>query len=71
MIQRRGGTARHDAVASRYARAADQLGVDILQGCEVTGFVGEGNRITGVETSRGWIGAGKVAICVVGNSGHV
>ncbi len=71
LIQRRGGTARHDAVAWGYARAADRLGVDILQGCEVTGFVREGNRVTGVETSRGRIGAGKVGICVAGNSGHV
>ena len=42
MIQRRGGTARHDAVAWGYARAADMLGVDIIQKCEVTGFVRDG-----------------------------
>jgi sarcosine oxidase subunit beta len=54
MRQRRGGTARHDAVAWGYARAADALGVDIIQNCEVTAFLkGEGGRIAGVETSRG------------------
>ncbi|MGR3984879.1 MAG: sarcosine oxidase subunit beta family protein [Gammaproteobacteria bacterium] len=67
LLQRRGGTARHDAVAWGYARAADQLGVDIIQNCEVTGFGIEGNAVTGVHTSRGFIGAGKVG-CVV--SGH-
>jgi len=71
LIQRRGGTARHDAVAWGFARAADALGVDIIQGCEVTGFVRDGDRVTGVETSRGTIGAGRVGICVAGNSGHV
>jgi len=71
LIQRRGGTARHDAVAWGYARAADALGVDIIQKCEVTGFTQSGGRITGVETSRGAIGADKVAICVAGHSGHV
>lgn len=71
LIQRRGGTARHDAVAWGYARGADRLGVDIIQNCEVTGFVREGNRITGVETTRGRIAAGRTAICVAGHSGHV
>ena len=71
LIQRRGGTARHDAVAWGYARAADRLGVDIIENCEVTGCLREGNRVTGVRTSRGDIGAGKVGICVAGNSGHV
>ena len=71
LIQRRGGTARHDAVAWGYARGADRLGVDIIQKCEVTGFVREGDAVVGVETSRGRIGAGRVAICVAGNSGHV
>ena len=69
MIQRRGGTARHDAVAWGYARAADALGVDVIQNIEVTGLAITGGRITGVETSRGGIGAGRVGICVAGNSG--
>ncbi len=71
LIQRRGGTARHDAVAWGYARAADRLGVDIIQKCEVTGFVRQGDAVVGVETTRGRIGAGRVAICVAGNSGHL
>ena len=71
LIQRRGGTARHDAVAWGYARGADRLGVDIIQKCEVTGFVRQGDAVVGVETSRGRIGAGRVAICVAGHSGHV
>lgn len=71
MIQRRGGTARHDAVAWGYARGADSFGVDIIQKCEVTGFVRDGDAVVGVETSRGRIGAGRVGICVAGHSGHV
>ena len=71
LIQRRGGTARHDAVAWGYARAADQLGVDIIQKCEVTGFLRQGDAVVGVETTRGAIGAGRVGICVAGHSGHV
>jgi methylglutamate dehydrogenase subunit A len=71
LIQRRGGTARHDAVAWGYARAADSLGVDIIQKCEVTGFVRDGDAVVGVETTRGRIGAGQIGICVAGNSGHV
>ncbi len=71
LIQRRGGTARHDAVAWGYARAADALGVDIIQQCEVTGFSIAGGRVNGVQTSRGHIGADRVGIVVAGNSGHV
>jgi sarcosine oxidase subunit beta len=74
LLQRRGGTARHDAVAWGYARAASDLGVDIIQGCEVRGFAREGGgsrRIVAVETSRGRIGAGKVGIAVAGHSGVV
>ena len=71
LIQRRGGTARHDAVAWGYARAADQLGVDIIQKCEVTGFIRQGDAVVGVETTRGAIGAGRVGICVAGHSGHL
>src|SRR5678816_2028293 len=54
LLQPRGGTARHDAVAWGYARAADALGVDILQQCEVTGLRVEGGAVTGVRTSRGF-----------------
>jgi sarcosine oxidase, subunit beta len=68
-LQRRGGTARHDAVAWGFARAADARGVDIVQNCEVTGLRIENGRVTGVETTRGAIGAKKVAIAVAGHSG--
>src|SRR5208283_2670125 len=51
LLQRRGGTARHDAVVWGYARAADRRGVDIIQNCEVTGFIREGERIAGVQTT--------------------
>ena len=72
LLQRRGGTARHDAVVWGYARAADQRGVDIIQNCEVTGFVRDQNgKITGVETSRGKISAGKVGMAVAGNTSRV
>jgi sarcosine oxidase subunit beta len=67
-LQRRGGTARHDAVAWGYARAASARGVDIVQRCEVTGIQCAGGRVTGVETSRGPIRAKKVAIAVAGHS---
>ena len=67
-LQRRGGVARHDAVAWGFARAADARGVDIIQNCEVTGLKVEGGRVTGVETTRGAIGAKKVAIAVAGHS---
>ncbi|HEX4893188.1 MAG TPA: sarcosine oxidase subunit beta family protein [Hyphomicrobiaceae bacterium] len=71
LLQRRGGTARHDAVVWGYARAADSRGVDILQNCEVIGFRREGGRVTGVETTRGTILAGKVALAVAGSTGRV
>jgi sarcosine oxidase subunit beta len=71
LLQRRAGTARHDAVAWGYARAADLRGVDILQNCEVTGFRIENGRCLGVETSRGYIGAGKVGVAVAGSSSRV
>ncbi|SLN43467.1 Sarcosine oxidase subunit beta [Oceanibacterium hippocampi] len=67
-VQRRGGTARHDAVAWGYARGADAMGVDIIQQCEVTGMRIEKGRITGVETTRGAIAAGKVAVVVAGHA---
>jgi sarcosine oxidase subunit beta len=66
--QARGGTARHDAVAWGYARAADDFGVDIIQNCEVKGFIIKQNRILGVETTRGKIMARKVAIAAAGSS---
>ncbi len=71
LMQRRGGTARHDAVAWGYARAASGLGVDIIQNCEVQGLVREGNRIVAVDTSRGRIKAGQVGIAVAGNTGRL
>jgi sarcosine oxidase subunit beta len=67
-VQRRGGIARHDAVAWAYARAADALGVDIIQNCEVLGFVRQGNAVTGVETTRGRIAAGSMGLAVAGHS---
>ncbi len=67
LLQKRGGTARHDAVAWGYARAADAAGVDIIQNCEVTGFRQHNNVIQGVETSQGFIGAGKVGCVVAGH----
>ncbi len=70
-IQRRGGTARHDAVAWGYARAADDRGVDIIQNCAVTGFIIENGTVTGVETEKGSIRAGKVACVVAGHAGIV
>jgi sarcosine oxidase subunit beta len=71
LLQRRAGTARHDAVAWGYARAADSLGVDIIENCEVTGFVMEGGRVGGVDTTRGRILAGRTGIAVAGHSSHV
>ena len=65
-LQRRGGIARHDAVVWGYARAADARGVDIIQNCEVTGIRRENGAVTGVETTRGFIGAGKVASVAAG-----
>ncbi len=69
--QGRAGVARHDAVAWGYARAADRLGVDIIQGCEVSGFLIEGGRCAGVETSRGTIRADRVGLAVAGHSSVV
>jgi len=71
LLQKRAGTARHDAVAWGYARAADERGVDLIQNCEVTGFNIDNGRVTGVETSRGKIEANKVAIVVAGRSSQV
>ncbi|WP_353645587.1 sarcosine oxidase subunit beta family protein [Mesorhizobium sp. WSM2239] len=71
LLQPKAGTARHDAVAWGYARGADRRGVDIIENCEVTGFLRDGDRITGVTTSRGEIRAAKVAVAVAGSTGHV
>ncbi|TPO11430.1 sarcosine oxidase subunit beta [Mesorhizobium sp. B1-1-5] len=71
LMQPRAGTARHDAVAWGYARGADRRGVDIIENCEVTGFLREGDRITGVSTTRGEIRAKKVALAVAGSTGRV
>ncbi len=71
LLQRRGGTARHDAVVWGYARGADQRGVDILQNCEVTGIRMEQGRAIGVETKRGFIKAGKIGLACAGHSSHV
>ena len=71
LAQHRGGTVRHDAVAWGYARAADKLGVDIIQNCEVTGLHIENGKCLGVDTNRGFIGATKVASCVAGSSSRI
>jgi sarcosine oxidase subunit beta len=71
LLQARGGTARHDAVAWGYARAADALGVDIIQNCEVKGITQQAGRVTGVETTRGFIGAKKLGVAVAGASSLV
>jgi sarcosine oxidase subunit beta len=67
-LQRSGGVNRHDAVVWAYARAAHDLGVDIIQNCEVTGLKIEAGRITGLETSRGTIRTPKVASVVAGHT---
>ncbi len=70
-VQRRAGTARHDAVAWGYARGADSRGVDIIQNCEVTGVKREDGKVTGVETSRGFIAAKKIGFAVAGNTSRL
>jgi sarcosine oxidase, subunit beta len=67
-LQRRGGVARHDAIVWGFARAADALGVDIIQNCEVTAIRRDGERVTGVETTRGSISAPKVGVVVAGHA---
>ncbi|MCB1363623.1 MAG: sarcosine oxidase subunit beta family protein [Rhodobacteraceae bacterium] len=69
--QSRAGTARHDAVAWGYARGASDRGVDIIQGCEVTGYLWDRGRIVGVETTRGEIKAKKVGMAVAGHTSHM
>ncbi len=71
-LQRRGGTARHDAVAWGYARAADALGVDIIENCEVTGFTRDaGGAVTGVTTTRGPIASRRIGVVAAGHTSVV
>jgi len=67
-LQRRAGVARHDAVAWGFARAADALGVDIIEQCEVTGINRDGGQVTGIETTRGTINSKKIGVVVAGNA---
>jgi sarcosine oxidase subunit beta len=71
LYHKRGGTARHDAVAWGYARGADSRGVDLIENCEVTGIRIEGGKVVGVSTTRGEIAARKVGIVAAGRSGQV
>ncbi|MDA8068387.1 MAG: sarcosine oxidase subunit beta family protein [Actinomycetota bacterium] len=66
--QPRAGIAKHDHVAWAFARAADALGVDLIQNCEVTGLEVSGGQVTGVSTSLGLLAARRVAICAAGHS---
>lgn len=67
-VQWRGGISRHDAVVWAFARAATRLGVDVVQGCEVLGFVKDGDAVVGVETTRGRISAPRICLSVAGHS---
>src|SRR6185437_12857886 len=71
LLQRRGGTVRHDAVAWGYARAAAALGVDIIEDCDVTGVSTAGGVAVGVETSRGYVKAGRIVFAVAGHTGAI
>ncbi|HZQ60450.1 MAG TPA: sarcosine oxidase subunit beta family protein [Casimicrobiaceae bacterium] len=71
LLQPRGGTVRHDAVAWGYARAADALGVDIVQRCEVTGIRVERGAVAGLHTTQGDIATRRIGIAVAGNSSQV
>ena len=71
LLQKRGGTVRHDAVAWGYARGASDRGVDVIQNCEVTGIDIVDGRAVGVQTSRGAIKAKKIGIAVAGSSSRV
>jgi sarcosine oxidase, subunit beta len=66
--QPRAGIAKHDYVAWGFARRADAAGVDLVQDCAVTGFTTDGDRVTGVRTTRGDIAAGRVALCAAGST---
>ena len=67
-LQKRAGTARHDAVAWGYARGADSMGVDIIQNCEVKGIKRKGNTIEGLETTKGFIKTSKIGVAAAGHS---
>ncbi len=71
LLQRRGGTVRHDAVAWGYARAASALGVDIIENCEVTAVRTQGAAASGVETTRGFVGAGRIVFATAGHTAQV
>jgi methylglutamate dehydrogenase subunit A len=71
LLQRRGGTVRHDAVAWGYARAASALGVDIIEDCEVTGVRAAGSAATGVETTRGYVQAERIVFATAGHTGMI
>ncbi len=71
LLQRRGGTVRHDAVAWGYARAAAALGVDIIEHCEVTGVHTQGGSATAVETTHGAVQAGRIVFATAGHTGLV
>jgi len=71
LLQRRGGTVRHDAVAWGYARAATALGVDIIENCEVTGVRAAAGVATGVETTRGYVRADRIVFAVAGHTGAI
>jgi methylglutamate dehydrogenase subunit A len=71
LLQPRGGTVRHDAVAWGYARAAAALGVHIIEDCEVTGVRTAGGMASGVETSRGYVAANRIVFAVAGHTGAV
>ena len=71
LLQRRGGTVRHDGVAWGYARGADSRGVDIIQHCEVTGIRSENGKVQGVDTNRGFIKCKKLGLAAAGNSSEV
>jgi methylglutamate dehydrogenase subunit A len=71
LVQRRGGTARHDAVAWGYARAATSLGVDIIENCEVTGLRTAGGTAIGVETTAGYVKADRIVFATAGHTGMI
>ena len=68
-MQKRAGTARHDAVAWGYARGADAMGVDIIQNCEVKGIkTNSGDEVEGIETTKGFIKTKKIGVAAAGHS---
>jgi methylglutamate dehydrogenase subunit A len=71
LVQRRGGTVRHDAVAWGYARAATALGVDIIEHCEVTGVRANGMVASGVDTTRGYVRAERIVFATAGHTGAI